>query len=191
MMALPIIITGIVKDEVGKPQKQAILRFTGNKKIVVVANDDGTLDDDIGNIDVSYGTLVTYTVENVANTKIASGSFTAAEEVTLTITLTERTAISNQQRTGYSVMAVIESIGGKTISQLNPLPTEDLSASPCDVRYDTSDAQPTYIGVHYGSHNATTTADEWTIYKFTYSGTEITRIQKVEKKAWTNRAGLF
>lgn len=58
-----------------------------------------------------------------------------------------------------------------------------------DIRFDANDAQPTYIGVH-NTVNAETTSPDWTIYKFTYDGSDTTRIQKT-KGVWDDRASLF
>ena len=58
-----------------------------------------------------------------------------------------------------------------------------------DIRFDASDAQPNYIGLNFdtiGNDDAL----NWVIYKFTYSGTDATRIQKANG-SWTNRASLF
>lgn len=58
-----------------------------------------------------------------------------------------------------------------------------------DIRFDADDSAPVYIGL-----NQMTDADEnaisWIIYKFTYSGANVTRIQKAHG-SWTDRATLF
>ena len=58
----------------------------------------------------------------------------------------------------------------------------------CDVRFDASDAAPTYIGLHL-TNGAATTDPNWKIIKFTYSGSDTTRIQTAYG-AWDNRASL-
>jgi hypothetical protein len=60
---------------------------------------------------------------------------------------------------------------------------------PGEVRYDANDSAPTYIGL--AEVNGTpTTATSWVIYKFTYSSTNVTRIQKLVG-AWDSRAALL
>lgn len=58
-----------------------------------------------------------------------------------------------------------------------------------DIQFDPSDAQPTYIGL-----NATKGEPDdnltWKLYKFTYSGSDVTRIQ-LAYSSWTNRASAF
>ena len=58
---------------------------------------------------------------------------------------------------------------------------------PGEVRYDADDSQPTYVGIA-GENKTPTDSPAWTIYKFTYSGSATTRIQKVSNKAWDDRA---
>ena len=57
-----------------------------------------------------------------------------------------------------------------------------------DIRYDASDSQPNYIGL--ASTDLSTSDDGWVIFKFTYSGSNVTRIQKT-KGVWDNRTSLF
>lgn len=58
-----------------------------------------------------------------------------------------------------------------------------------DIQFDASDAAPIYIGLNLlkGASNAAT---DWKIYKFTYSGSDVTRIQ-LAYGSWTGRAALF
>lgn len=58
-----------------------------------------------------------------------------------------------------------------------------------EIVYDADDSQPTYIGLHK-SLNAPDADSGWLIYKFTYSGSNVTRIQRVTG-AWVNRTTLF
>lgn len=58
-----------------------------------------------------------------------------------------------------------------------------------DIRYDISDANPTYIGSNV-TVNANTSSNDWKILKFTYSGTDVTRIQ-LAYGSWDNRSSLF
>ena len=58
----------------------------------------------------------------------------------------------------------------------------------CDVRFDASDNLPTYIGLHL-INGAATTDLSWKIFKFTYSGSDTTRIQTAYG-AWDSRASL-
>ena len=58
----------------------------------------------------------------------------------------------------------------------------------CDVRFDADDSQPTYIGLHL-TNGAATTDSNWKIIKFTYSGSNTTRIQTAYG-AWDSRAAL-
>lgn len=58
-----------------------------------------------------------------------------------------------------------------------------------DIQFDPSDAVPIYIGMNVdkGASDAATT---WKVYKFTYSGSDVTRIQ-LAYGSWTGRASLF
>jgi hypothetical protein len=58
-----------------------------------------------------------------------------------------------------------------------------------DIRFDASDLAPTYVGLHV-TNGAATTDEDWKIYKFTYSGSDVTRIQ-LAYGTWDGRAGLF
>ncbi len=58
-----------------------------------------------------------------------------------------------------------------------------------DVRFDPNDSAPNYIGVNE-TQNAGTDATDWIVYKFTYSGSNVTRIQ-IAMGSWDDRAGLF
>lgn len=60
---------------------------------------------------------------------------------------------------------------------------------PGEVRYDANDALPNYVGT--AAVNGTpTSANAWVIYKYTYSGSNVTRIQKLSNVAWDDRASL-
>ena len=57
-----------------------------------------------------------------------------------------------------------------------------------DVRFDADDSAPDYIGVNK-TNNAPTSRGDWVIRKFTYSGSNVTRIQTLTG-AWDDRATL-
>lgn len=58
-----------------------------------------------------------------------------------------------------------------------------------DIRFDADDSAPTYIGLHV-TNGAATTDPGWKLYKFSYSGSNVTRIQ-LAYGAWDSRGGLF
>ena len=58
-----------------------------------------------------------------------------------------------------------------------------------DIQYDASDSAPTYIGMNV-TKGASDDATNWKILKFTYSGSNVTRIQ-LAYGTWTGRASLF
>ena len=58
-----------------------------------------------------------------------------------------------------------------------------------DIRFDASDAAPDYIGLNV-LNGASTESTDWKILKFSYSGTDVTRIQTAYG-AWDNRVSLF
>lgn len=58
-----------------------------------------------------------------------------------------------------------------------------------DVRFDTDDSAPTYIGMNI-LNGASTASSDWKIFKFTYSGANVTRTQ-ISYGAWDSRASLF
>ena len=57
-----------------------------------------------------------------------------------------------------------------------------------DIRFDPDDSQPTYIGLN--AEGLATSDGSWVIYKFTYSGSNATRIQSTVG-VWDDRASLF
>lgn len=71
--------------------------------------------------------------------------------------------------------------------EASPQPVVILDAAK--VKFDASDAAPTYIGVNADSSAADGDTD-WTLYKFTYSGSDITQIVR-KVGSWTNRATYF
>ncbi len=58
-----------------------------------------------------------------------------------------------------------------------------------DIQFDPSDAAPVYIGLNV-TKGASNSATDWKIYKFSYSGSDVTRIQ-LAYGSWTGRSGLF
>ena len=59
-----------------------------------------------------------------------------------------------------------------------------------DVRYDANDDAPIYVGMNRTNGASTTTDSTWKIYKFTYSGADVTRIQ-LAYGTWGARVSLF
>lgn len=59
-----------------------------------------------------------------------------------------------------------------------------------DIRYDPDDSTPVYIGICYTSINGDTAKPIWNIARFTYSGTNVIRIQVLDNQIWNNRASL-
>ena len=57
------------------------------------------------------------------------------------------------------------------------------------ILFDADDSAPTYIGINQ-DRTALTTESSWLILKFTYSGSNVTKIE-VNEGAWSNRASLF
>ncbi len=58
-----------------------------------------------------------------------------------------------------------------------------------DIRFDADDTAPDYIGLH-PTNGAATTDSGWKIYKFTYVGVGVTRIQ-LAYGTWDGRVALF
>lgn len=58
-----------------------------------------------------------------------------------------------------------------------------------DIRFDASDAAPDYIGLNR-TNGAAITDTDWKIYKFTYVGVDVTRIQ-LAYGSWSGRVALF
>ena len=57
------------------------------------------------------------------------------------------------------------------------------------IQFDPDNSAPDYIGCNVNSSASDDNVD-WKIYKFTYSGTNVTKIQ-LAYGSWTNRASLF
>lgn len=81
----------------------------------------------------------------------------------------------------------MKSKSGEAIDISNPLFTSDVIYKK--IKYDQSDAQPTYIGLNI-SADALDSDPDWEIYKFTYSGNDVTEIVR-KTGAWEDRASLF
>lgn len=64
------------------------------------------------------------------------------------------------------------------------------SAGAVQILFDADDSAPTYIGLNRSETASQTTSQDWVIYKFTYSGSNVTQIQK-RRGAWADRASLF
>ena len=76
------------------------------------------------------------------------------------------------------------------IPKINNLPPVMADAGfYADIRFDPSDATPTYIGLNV-TNGADTASEDWKIYKFTYSVSDVTRIQ-LAYGSWDNRVSLF
>ena len=58
-----------------------------------------------------------------------------------------------------------------------------------DIRFDPDDSQPDFIGLNL-SNGAAGSASDWKVYKFSYTGTAVTRIQ-LAYGAWDDRVSLF
>jgi hypothetical protein len=71
---------------------------------------------------------------------------------------------------------------------INQLNAEALGAA--EIRFDADDSAPTYIGINRTQGASESTAQDWVIYKFTYSGSNTTSISK-RRGAWADRASLF
>lgn len=73
---------------------------------------------------------------------------------------------------------------------INNAPPQNVDLSYwADIRYDPDDLQPTYLGLHLDT-NASTTDLNWKIFKYSYTGTNVNRIQ-LAYGAWDNRLTLF
>jgi len=57
------------------------------------------------------------------------------------------------------------------------------------IKFDADDSAPDYIGLNQ-TLSASDNDDDWIVLKFTYSGSNVTQIQRA-KGSWTGRAGLF
>jgi hypothetical protein len=69
-------------------------------------------------------------------------------------------------------------------------PTVVDSGFYCDIRFDADDSQPTYIGLNVLNNADTAVNLDWKVIKFTYSGSNATRIQTAYG-AWNDRVSLF
>lgn len=58
-----------------------------------------------------------------------------------------------------------------------------------DIRFDADDSAPIYIGMNI-VNGASTAATDWKVLKFTYSSSNVTRIQ-LAYGSWDGRAALF
>ena len=58
-----------------------------------------------------------------------------------------------------------------------------------DIMFDPNDSAPIYIGLNT-TNGADASGSDWKVYKFTYSGSNVTRVQ-LAYGSWTGRVGLF
>jgi hypothetical protein len=70
---------------------------------------------------------------------------------------------------------------------LNDFQFEQVSAQL--IKFDADDSAPTYIGLNINP-DALDSDVNWIIYKFTYSGSNVTQIVK-KRGIWTDRATYF
>lgn len=124
----------------------------------------------------------------------ASGSLVVTQEPQqITLTLEQISTFTYAENPGniYPLnLSMLTTFDGTLVTHDNPLPVET-NPPPKDVRYDSSDDVPDYIGLHFESYNADTSENKWIVYKFTYSGINVTRIQKRTDVAWDDRSRLF
>lgn len=73
------------------------------------------------------------------------------------------------------------------INDINAVNIEAQGAG--DIRFDPDDSAPDYVGLNL-KNSALTSSEDWLVYKFNYSGSNVTRIQKA-RGSWDNRASLF
>lgn len=74
------------------------------------------------------------------------------------------------------------------MTDINQLNAESLGAE--QILFDADDSAPTYIGINRDANASQTTSQDWVIFKFTYSGSNVTQIIK-KRGAWVDRASLF
>ena len=78
----------------------------------------------------------------------------------------------------------------KIPTDINNRPPQPVDAGYyADIRFDANDQSPDYIGLNLVNGAATTSTD-WKIYKMTYSGDNVTRIQ-LAYGTWDGRVALF
>ena len=69
--------------------------------------------------------------------------------------------------------------------QISPLADE----LPLDTRFEYSSGDLIYKGLH-ATHKAATSATDWIIWKYSWTGIDITRIEGPLTGAWDNRSSL-
>ena len=69
--------------------------------------------------------------------------------------------------------------------QISPLADE----LPLDTRFESSSGDLIYKGIH-STHKALTSDSNWMIWKYTWSGTDVTRIEGPLDGSWDGRGGL-
>jgi hypothetical protein len=57
------------------------------------------------------------------------------------------------------------------------------------IAFDPDDSKPDYIGLHVSPQADVSSEDGWKVYKFTYNGNNVTKIQMAYGK-WLDRATL-
>jgi len=83
--------------------------------------------------------------------------------------------------------AIISSVHGKKVFSVGS--DGDLPITANYVLFDADDSAPDYIGVNDDA-DALTSATDWTVYKFVYSGDNVTSIRK-KTGTWDGRVALF
>lgn len=77
--------------------------------------------------------------------------------------------------------------GQGEIQDTNPLPV--VAREWGITKFDPNTSAPIYVGYNL-AENAADTDTDWVVLKYTYSGSDITIIQR-KVGAWSNRASLF
>ncbi len=76
---------------------------------------------------------------------------------------------------------------GDAINSINPLNVSEQVWR--NIKYDASDSQPNYIGLNLDA-DALDSDSDWEIFKFTYSGSNVTQILR-KTGTWSGRVALF
>jgi hypothetical protein len=118
----PVVTSGTIYNHCGNNISNSRITFTYNSKSQsVVSDSQGHYAIDLADIEVTTGVTVSYIAKDQFENELYSGSFIATSPKTLNINLS---LISSTNVVKGNRDTQIYTIGGKPVSNLNPLPVE-------------------------------------------------------------------
>jgi len=98
---------------------------------------------------------------------------------------TEQILLNKSRDDLFNLLAVMNTVYNPATGAADRMAKTDAQY----ILYDANDALPDYIGINSDS-DAVTSATDWLIYKFVYSGSNVTSVRR-KVGSWDGRVALF